>query len=69
MQGWEAYDLHGAGDELHGDNDKCFVFCEVWDERDRKRMYSALRYANGSGPPCDNILAAMADHPNFEQNR
>ena len=69
VEGWEAYSLRGAGEALRGVKDTCFFVCEVWDERDRKRRYLALRDADGSGPPCDNILAATAEYPNFERNR
>ena len=42
----------------------------MWDERDwkrrhRKRRHLALRDADVFGPPCDDILAAMAEHFNF----
>ena len=37
VEGWEAYALRGAGEALRGVNDSCFVVCEVWYERDRKR--------------------------------
>ena len=72
VEGWEAYSLHGAGKSLCGVNDTCFVVCEVWDERDRKRRrrkrrHLSLRDANGFRPPCDDFLAAMAEHPNFKR--
>ena len=44
-----------------------FVVCEVWDKRDSKRRYLALSDANKFGPPCDDVLVAMAKHPNFER--
>ena len=69
VEGWEAYALRGAGEALHDVNDACFVVCEVWDERDTKRRFFALRNADGSGPPCDDVLTAIAEHPNFERNR
>ena len=69
VEGLEAYALRGAGEALRGEKYTCFVVCEVWDERDRKRRYLSLRDADGSGPPCDDVLAAMIEHPNFEQNR
>ena len=50
-EGWETDALRGAGEALCGINNTCFVVYEVWDERDRKRRYLALRDANGSGPP------------------
>ena len=50
-EGWKAYALCGDREALHGVNDTCFVFCEVWDERDRKRRHLALRDADGSRPP------------------
>ena len=68
MEGWEAYALHGAGEALSGVKDTCFVFCEVWDGRDRKRRYLALRDTDESGPPCNDVLSPMTEHPNFEQN-
>ena len=37
VEGLEAYALRGAGEALRGVNDSCFVVCEVWYERDRKR--------------------------------
>ena len=64
---WEAYAPRGAGVELRGVEDTCFVFCEVWDERDRKRRHLALRDAGGFGPPCDDVLATMVEHPNVER--
>ena len=36
-------------------------------KRDRKRRHLALRDADKFGPPCDDILAAMAEHSNFER--
>ena len=68
VEGWDAYVLRGDGEALHGVNNTCFVVCEVWDDRDRKRRYLALRGADGSGPPCDDVLVAMAEHPNFNRN-
>ena len=67
MEGWETYALRGAGVALCGVNNTCFVVCEVWDERDRNRRHIAFRDADGFGPPCDDILAAMAENPNFER--
>ena len=40
-------------------------FCEVLDDRDKKRRHPALRGADRFRSPCDNVLAAMAEHPNF----
>ena len=54
VEGWEAYSLRRAGEALRGVIDTCFVICEVWDDRDRKRRYLPLSDADGSGPPCDN---------------
>ena len=68
VEGWEVYALRGAREALRGFKYTYFVVFEVWYERDRKRRYIALRDADGSGPPCDDILAAMAEHPNFERN-
>ena len=65
VEGWDIYALHGAGVALRGVDDTCLFVYEVWDERDRKRRHIALMDANGFGPPCDNVLAAMAEHPNF----
>ena len=59
MEGWETYSLRGAGVVLRGVDDTCFVVCEVWDYRDRKRRNIALRDADGFVPPCDNFLVAM----------
>ena len=69
MEGWGTYNLRGAGVTLCGVGDTCFLVCEVWDERDRKRRHLDFRYANGFGPPCDDVLAAMAEHPNFDRDR
>ena len=69
VEGWEAYIQSGAGEALRGVKDTFFVVCKVWDDRDRKRRYISLRDANGSRPPCDDVLATIAEHPNFEQNR
>ena len=69
VEGWEAYALRGAGEEINSVNNTCFVVCEVWDETDRKRRYLDLRDADGSRHPYDDVLAAMAEHPNFERNR
>ena len=69
VEGWETYTLCGYGAALRIVDDTCFVVCEVWDERDSKRRHLALRDADGFGPPCDNVFAAMAEHPNFEWNR
>ena len=52
---------------LRGVDDTCFVVCEVWDEKDRTRRHLALKDANGFEPPCDDILAVMAEHPKFER--
>ena len=68
VEGWKAYVLCGAEEALRGVNNTCFFVCEVWYERDRTRRYLALRNADGYGPPCDDVLAAMAEHPNFERN-
>ena len=67
MEGWETYALRGARVELRGVDDTCFVVCEVWDERDRNRRHLTLRDAYIFWPPCDVLLAAMAEHPNFER--
>ena len=68
MEGWETYTLCRAEEALRGVNDTCFIVCEVWDERDRKRRHIALREADGFRPPCDDVLASMTEHPNFERN-
>ena len=34
VEGWDTYALRGAVVALCGVGDTCFVFCEVWDERD-----------------------------------
>ena len=65
VERWEAYYLRGAGEALRSVNNNCFVVCEVWDDRDRKRNYIALRDANVPGTPCDDVLSAMEEHPNF----
>ena len=67
MEGWDTYTLCGPGVALPGVDYISFVVCEVWDERDSKRRHIALRDANGFGPTCDNVLTAMAEHPNFER--
>ena len=67
VEGWDTYTLRGAVVALHGVDDTCFVVCEVWDERDRKMRHTALRDANGFRLPCDNVLTAIAEHPNFER--
>ena len=65
VKGWETYALRGAVEAFHGVNGTCFVFCEVWDERDKKRMYLAPRDTYGFRPPYNGILAATVEHPNF----
>ena len=60
---WETYALSGSGGALRGIENTCFVVCEVWDERNMKRRHIALRDADGFGPPCDDVLAAMVEHP------
>ena len=67
VEGWEAYALHGALEELHIVDNACFVVYEVWYERDSKRRYLALRDADGFGPPCDDVLSAMAEYPKSER--
>ena len=67
MEGWENYALHGSGVALCGIENTCFVVCEVWGDRDRKRRNSPLRDANGFRPPCDDALTSMAEHPNFKR--
>ena len=68
VEGWETYALRGAGVALHGVDNTCFVVCEVWDERDRKRRHIS---PSGTpivfGTPCDDVLAVMAEHSNFER--
>ena len=59
VEGWETYALRGDGVVLRGVDDICFIVCEVWDYRDRKRRNIALRDADGFVPPCDNVLVAM----------
>ena len=51
VEGWETYALHGYGVALHGVDNACFIVCEVWDERDRKRRHLNLREDNRFGPP------------------
>ena len=67
VEGWEAHAPCGDGEALRGANDTCFIVCEVWDVRDKKRRHLSLRGANVFGPPCDDVLAAMVEHPNFER--
>ena len=52
---------------LRGIDDTCFIGCEVWDESDRKMRHLALRDADGFGPPCSDVLTAMAENPNFKR--
>ena len=66
MKGWEIYALCEAGVALRVVENTSFIVYEVWDKRDMKRRNLSLRYANGLGPPCDDFLATMAEHPNFE---
>ena len=65
MEGCESYALRGSGETLYGVENTCFIVCDVWDDRDRKRRNLNLRDADGFGPPCDDVLAAMAEHSNF----
>ena len=67
VEGWETYSLRGTGVELCGVDNTCFVVCEVWDEKDRSRRHLSLRDADGFRLPCNNVLAAMAEHPNFKR--
>ena len=67
VEGWETYALLGAVVSLRGVGNTYFVVCGVWDERDRKRRHLALRDTNGFRPPCEDVPAAMAEHPNFER--
>ena len=69
VERWDAYALRGAIVALRGVDNACFVVCEVWDERDRKRRNFSLRNADGFRPPCDDILAALAEHPKFLEDR
>ena len=69
VEGWEAYALRGAGEALCGVNDNCLVVYELWYERYMKRRYLSQRGANVSRSPCNDVLNAMAEHTNFEQNR
>ena len=64
---WDTYTLRGYVVALCDVYKTCFVVCEVWDERDRKRRHLALRDAGGFGPPCDDVLAAMVEYPNVER--
>ena len=41
----------------------------MWYERYGKRRYIDLRDDDGFRPPCDDVLANMAEHPNFERNQ
>ena len=66
MEGWETYALRGDVVALRGIDDTCCVVCVVWYERDMKRRHISLRYADGFRPPCNDILASMVEHPNFE---
>ena len=59
--------MHGAVVSLRGVNVTCFVVCEVQDNTVRKRRHLAFRDADGFGPPCNDVLAAMEEHPNFER--
>ena len=68
VEGWETYALHGSGVVLHGVDDTFFVVCGLWDDRGRKRRHLTLKDADGFKPPYDNVLAAMAEHPNFKRN-
>ena len=68
VEGWEAYAMSGDGEALRGFNNTCFVVCEVWYDRDRKKRYLFLRDTDGSGPPCNDVLVAMVEHPNFERD-
>ena len=66
-KGRDNYSLRGTGVALCGVDDTLFIVCEVWDKRDSKRRHLALSDANKFGPPCDDVLVAMAKHPNFER--
>ena len=52
---------------LRSVGENCSVVCEVWDDRERKRRHTPLRDSDGFRHPCDNVLSAMAEHPNFER--
>ena len=67
VEGWETYALRGSVVALRGVDNTCFIVCNLWDERDRKRRHIPLRDADGFGPPCGDVLAAMAEHPDFER--
>ena len=66
VEGWDTYALLGAGEALRGIDNTCFVVCEVWYERYRKRRHLFHRDAYGFRPPYDNVISAIVEYPNFE---
>ena len=69
VEGWEAYALcgmerHSAVSRLHTS-----LSVRCWMRGIGREMNLALMDADGSGPPYDDFIAAMAEHPNFERNQ
>ncbi len=81
VEGWEAQALKGATSILKESNDTCFIICEVWDGKDRRRRQKALENRvtletdrNNEGEfiiddyemsPEDEIISIMAQYKQF----
>lgn len=81
VEGWEAQALKGATSILKESNHTCFIICEVWDEKDRRRRQKALENrvtletdVNSDGrlsvddyemSPEDEIVSIMAQYKQF----
>jgi len=65
VEGWEARALHGANEILSEIKDTCYIVCEVWDEKDRKKRHKAV--VDAEGKPGDAVLAAIEAYSQFER--
>jgi hypothetical protein len=65
VEGWESRALNGSTEILSETTNTCFVICEVWDEKDRKKRHKAI--IDAEGKPGDDVLAAMEMYPQFER--
>ncbi len=70
VEGWEVEALRGADKILKETNNVCYVVCEVWDIKDKKRRHLAVRDTlteDGDGEPGHGVLTSMAAYPQFER--
>ena len=63
VEGWEPQALNGATSILEEMKDTCFIICEVWDDKDRRRRKNAI--ADNIVTAEDEIVDIMARFPHF----